>query len=98
MKKVLLVGGLCGTTMLRAAAMIEEKCREKDISVDMDIQNVWESPNVRMDGLDVLVQMMPLYAEAPCMLVSGKPFISHVQEKQLLASIIDHLEKGGESQ
>lgn len=97
MKRVLLIGGLCGTTMLRAASMIEEKCWEKEISVEVKIQNVWESPNVRMDGLDVLIQMIPLYTEAPCMLVSGKPFISHVQEKQLLASIIDHLEKGGQT-
>ncbi|BES64244.1 hypothetical protein SANA_06830 [Gottschalkiaceae bacterium SANA] len=96
MKKVLLIGGLCGMTMLRAASMIEDECRDRDISISVKIQNVWESPTVEMQGLDVVIQMMPLYETAPCMLVSGKPFISHFKEKQLLSSIIDYLERGGE--
>ena len=95
MKKVLLIGGLCGMTMLRAASMIEDECRNREIAIQVKIQNVWETPTVVMEGLDVLIQMMPLYETAPCMLVSGKPFISHFQEKQLLSSILEYLENGG---
>lgn len=90
--RVHFVGGLCGTTMLRGAELVEESCRKNKISVRTSIQNVWESPEVYFDKIHVLVQMMPLYtSQKGVFIVNGKPLISHVGEKELIQSITNYL-------
>lgn len=94
MLRVHFVGGLCGTTMLRGAELIEEACKKEKISIRTTIQNVWESPEVRFGGIHVLVQMMPLYDGVDqVFVVSGKAFITRQGEGDLILRIVDYLKE-----
>ncbi len=86
MKKVLIAGGLCGTTMLRAGELIREACAPRGVSVDVTIHNLWETAYVA-GRYDVIVEMFPFFKDRECPVISGKPFINHVGEKELVAQI-----------
>lgn len=86
MKKVLIAGGLCGTTMLVAAEKIEARCEAAGVTVAVTIQNLWETSYVR-PGYDLMIEMFPYFEDMQCPVISGKPFINHVGEKELLGSI-----------
>ena len=90
MKKVLIAGGLCGATMLMAAEKIEDACRARKIPVQVKIHNLWESAYAG-EGFDMIVEMFPFFENMPCPVLSGKPFISHQQEKPLVAQIVELL-------
>ena len=87
MKRVLIAGGQCGTTMLRAAERIREVCRTKDVDVKVDIINLWDSTYVK-PGYDLVIEMFPFFGEMECPLISGKPFINRRMEKELLHEIM----------
>jgi len=82
MKKLLIAGGLCGTTMLRAGEMVRECCGKNDVEVDVTIQNLWETTYVA-GNYDVIVEMFPFFHNQKCPVISGKPYISHIGEKEL---------------
>ena len=90
MKKLLIAGGLCGTTMLRAGELIREACEREDISVDVTIQNLWETAYVA-GRYDAIVEMFPFFKNQNCPVISGKPYINHVGEKELTRRIADIL-------
>ena len=92
MKKVLIAGGLCGTTMLSAAQKIEKGCIEKDISVDVKIHNLWEGATVTGMGYSIIIEMFPYFENMACPVFCGKPFISHIGERELVKQIITCLE------
>ncbi len=79
--------------MLRGAELIREAAAKKGIIVNTTIQNVWESPEVNLKGIHVLVQMMPLCKDGSVYIVSGKPFINHIGEKKMVKEISEYLEK-----
>lgn len=85
-KRVLIAGGLCGTTMLVVSDKIRKICASRGTTVDTTIQNLWETSYVR-PGYDLIVEMFPYFENEPCPVVSGKPFINHVGEKDLLEKI-----------
>lgn len=93
MYKVRIVGGLCGTTMLRAAELIRDACIKEDIHTKVEVQNIFEKSEVEYKDLDVLIQMIPLYENLPCLLLSGKPFITRISEKSVIDNIINHLKE-----
>lgn len=93
MYKVRIVGGLCGTTMLRAAELIRNACNKEDIPAKVEIQNIFEKSEVDYKDLDILIQMIPLYENLPCLLLSGKPFITHIGEKNVIGNIVNHLKE-----
>lgn len=95
MKRVLMAGGLCGTTMLIASDKIKAQCMERGVAVETSIQNLWETSYVRPD-YDLIVEMFPFFTEERCPIISGKPFINHIGEKNLLEQIADCLCKGKE--
>lgn len=86
MKNVLVAGGLCGTTMLIVSEKIRDRCAKQDVTVEVTIQNLWETSYVR-PGYDLIVEMFPFFENMACPVVSGKPFISHVGETQRLEEI-----------
>jgi hypothetical protein len=90
MKKLLIAGGLCGTTMLRAGELIRETCEKQDTPVDVTIQNLWETTYVA-GRYDVIVEMFPFFKNQSCPVISGKPYISHVGEKELTRRVADVL-------
>ena len=90
MKKLLIAGGLCGTTMLRAGEMITESCRARKVDIQVNIQNLWETSYVA-GNYDVIIEMFPFFENMSCPVVSGKPFISHAGEKELIGKITDML-------
>lgn len=90
MKSVLVAGGLCGTTMLVAAEKIREHCAQRGVTVETTIQNLWETSYVR-PGYDLIVEMFPFFTDPACPLFSGKPFINHIGEKELLKQLTDAL-------
>lgn len=90
MKKLLIAGGLCGTTMLRAGELVTESCRARKVEIQVNIQNLWETSYVAGD-YDVIVEMFPFFEGMSCPVVSGKPFINHVGEKALVARLTDLL-------
>lgn len=89
-RRVLIAGGLCGTTMLVAAEKIREACGKYGTDVDTTIQNLWETSYVR-PGYDLIVEMFPYFKNMACPVLSGKPFINHVGEKDLLNRIAEEL-------
>lgn len=90
MKKLLIAGGLCGTTMLRAGEMITESCRARKVDIQVNIQNLWETSYVA-GNYDVIIEMFPFFENMSCPVVSGKPFISHVGEKDVVKNVTDLL-------
>lgn len=96
-KKVLIAGGLCGTTMLMAGEKLTERCRQEGISLQVTIQNLWETTYVA-GRYDLIVEMFPFFQDQPCPVLSGKPFISHVGEKALVERVVKLLCGGGLSE
>lgn len=95
MKKVLIAGGLCGTTMLMAEEKIKKSCRERNLEIHVKIQNLWETSYVE-PGYHLIVEMFPYFENQSCPVISGKPFISHAGEKQLIQKITDLLTENEE--
>lgn len=89
-KKVLIAGGMCGTTMLIVSNKITERCKQRSVIVETTIQNLLETSYVR-PGYDLIVEMFPYFDQQPCPVLSGKPFINHVGEDALLTQICDSL-------
>lgn len=87
MKRVLIAGGLCGTTMLIAADKIKKICNKNNIDVIVNIHNLWESA-ISGQGYDLIIEMFPYFENITVPLLSGKPFIAHIEEKQLLNEIV----------
>lgn len=85
-KRVLIAGGLCGTTMLMASQKITRRCLQEGVSVDVTIQNLWETTYVARN-YDLIVEMFPFFKNQACPVISGKPFISHAGEKELVEQI-----------
>uniref|UniRef100_UPI00359C8840 hypothetical protein n=1 Tax=Faecalicatena contorta TaxID=39482 RepID=UPI00359C8840 len=90
MKRILIAGGLCGTTMLIASEKIEACCVARGVMVTVTIQNLWETSYVR-PGYDLIIEMFPFFENEQCPVISGRPFINHVGEKELLGSIVNLL-------
>ena len=89
-KKVLIAGGLCGPTMLMAAEKIEERCREYKIRVNIKVHDLWES-QYPGEGFDVIIEMFKFFENQQCPVYSGKPFIIHQGEKELVNEIVELL-------
>jgi hypothetical protein len=90
MKKLLIAGGLCGTTMLRAGELITESCRAKGVDIQVNIQNLWETTYVA-GNYDVIIEMFPFFENEKCPVVSGKPFINHIGEKDVIKNVTELL-------
>lgn len=85
-KKLLIAGGLCGTTMLSAGQKLTERCKEKGVYLDVTIQNLWETTYVA-GRYDLIIEMFPYFKNQKCPVISGKPFISHAGEKELIEQV-----------
>ena len=94
MKRVLIAGGLCGTTMLIASQKVQELCDKQDIDVLVTVHNLWEGAAITGREFDVVVEMFPYFEGLGCPLLCGKPFINHIGEKELLAQIVEYLRAG----
>ena len=86
-KKILIAGGLCGTTMLLAGEKLTERCQREGISLQVTIQNLWETTYVA-GKYDLIIEMFPFFKKQPCPVISGKPFISHAGEKELIERVV----------
>lgn len=96
MKKLLIAGGLCGTTMLRAGELIKESCLARGTEIQVNIQNLWETSYVA-GRYDVIIEMFPFFKDQKCPVVSGKPFINHIGEKEVIDNVTKLLCGGGEA-
>lgn len=83
MKKLLIAGGLCGTTMLIAAEKVEARCARYGVDIKTVIQNLWETAYVA-PGYDLIIEMFPYFENAACPVLDGKPLICHVGERELV--------------
>lgn len=90
MPKLLIAGGLCGTTMLRAGELIRESCEAEGTYITVEIQNLWETGYVA-GNFDLIIEMFPFFEDMPCPVISGKPFINHIGEKKVIAAAKDIL-------
>ncbi|MBR5559339.1 MAG: hypothetical protein IKU72_03750 [Oscillospiraceae bacterium] len=97
MKKVLIAGGLCGTTMLMAAQNVTEACEKQGIDVKVTVHNLWEGAAITGAGYDIVIEMFPYFENLSCPLLSGKPFIGRIGEKQLIQEIIELLKNPKEA-
>jgi len=95
MKRVLIAGGLCGSTMLMAASRIEELCLKADVDVDVHVHNLWEGAEIPSRRFDVIIEMFPYFENMDCPVLSGKPFIAHRGERELLGRIMEILTAAG---
>lgn len=96
MKKVLIAGGLCGTTMLIVADKIRARCAACGVTVQTTIQNLWETSYV-CPGYSLIVEMFPYFENEKCPVVSGKPFINHRGEDVVLDEIASLLCEEGKT-
>lgn len=85
-KKLLIAGGLCGTTMLSAGQKLTESCKARGVTLNVKIQNLWETTYVA-GNYDLIIEMFPYFKDQKCPVISGKPFISHAGEKELIEEI-----------
>lgn len=85
--KILIAGGQCGITMLRAKELIEDTFINNNLTCYVEIQDLWQSTYVK-PGYDLIIEMFPFFDNAECKVISGKPFISRIGEKQLVSNII----------
>lgn len=90
MKKLLIAGGLCGTTMLRASELIVDSCARRGVDVKVTIHNLWETSFVA-GKFDCIVEMFPFFKDRECPVVSGKPYINHIGEQELTERLTDIL-------
>jgi galactitol-specific phosphotransferase system IIB component len=89
-KQVLVAGGTCGITMIAAARKIEDACWERKIRVNVKVLNLWESQYFG-GGYDLIVEMFEFFKDEECPVISGRPFVSHQGEKELINVIVDML-------
>jgi galactitol-specific phosphotransferase system IIB component len=78
-----------------AAGKIEDACRERKIRVDIKVHNLWES-RYPGEGFDVIIEMFTFFENQDCPVISGKPFIIHQGEKELVSEIVNILAAEGE--
>jgi len=76
--------------MLRAGGLIKDECDRQGIDVSVDIHNLWESTYIR-PNYNLVIEMFPFFEEMYCPLLSGKPFINHQKEKELIQEIMSVL-------
>ena len=92
MKRVMIAGGLCGTTMRMASHKLEDRFRKEGIDATIRVHNLWEGAAVTGKEYDLIIEMFPYFEDLPCPVLSGKPFISHVGEKELINQIVSLLQ------
>jgi galactitol-specific phosphotransferase system IIB component len=91
-KQVLVAGGTCGITMIAAARKIEDACWERKIRVNVNVLNLWES-QYPGDGYDLIIEMFEFFENEKCPVISGRPFVAHQGEEELVDKIIDILSR-----
>ncbi|MDR0584412.1 MAG: hypothetical protein LBG57_08715 [Treponema sp.] len=91
-KQVLVAGGTCGITMIAAARKIEDACWERRIRVNVKVVNLWES-QYPGDGYDLIIEMFEFFKNEKCPIISGRPFVAHDGEKELINEIVDILSR-----
>jgi galactitol-specific phosphotransferase system IIB component len=91
-KQVLVAGGTCGITMIAAARKIEDVCWERKIRVNVNVLNLWESQYLG-DGYDLIIEMFEFFKDEKCPVISGRPFVAHQGEKELINEIVDILSR-----
>jgi galactitol-specific phosphotransferase system IIB component len=89
-KQVLVAGGTCGITMIAAARKIEDACWERKIRVNVKVVNLWES-QYPGDGYDLIIELFEFFKNEKCPVISGKPFVAHQGEEELIDKIVDIL-------
>ncbi len=92
MKRVIVAGGSCGSSMQRASEKIAEACHRDDISVKVSIHNLWHSVHIDPRA-DLVVQMFPFFEKLDCPVFDGRPFIKGNGEADLLGQLIRALAK-----
>ncbi len=90
MKKILIAGGQCGITMLRASEIIKDKAIMTGFDVNIKIHDLWMSSAVDVD-CDLIIEMFPYFDEVTCPLLDGRPFINRIREKELVDKVMELL-------
>jgi galactitol-specific phosphotransferase system IIB component len=91
-KQVLVAGGTCGITMVAAARQIEDACWEHKIRVNVSVLNLWESQSPGGE-YDLIIEMFEFFKNEKCPVVSGRPFVAHQGEKELVDEIVNILSR-----
>jgi galactitol-specific phosphotransferase system IIB component len=89
-KQVLVAGGSCGITMTTAARKIEDACWERKVRVNVKVLNLWESQYTG-EGYDLIIEMFEFFKNEECPVISGRPFVAHEGEEELVNKIVDML-------
>ncbi len=90
MKRVIVAGGSCGSSMQRASEKVDEYCHVKGIKVKVSVHNLWQS--VHLDSrADLVIQMFPFFEGLDCPVLDGRPFIKGDGEDDLLHEVAELL-------
>jgi galactitol-specific phosphotransferase system IIB component len=76
--------------MITAAREIEDACWERKIRVKVEVLNLWESQYLG-EGYDLIIELFEFFKDEKCPVISGRPFVSHQGEKELINEIVDML-------
>jgi galactitol-specific phosphotransferase system IIB component len=76
--------------MIAAARKIEDACWERKIRVNVTVLNLWES-QYPGDGYDLIIELFEFFKNEKCPVISGKPFVAHLGEEELIDEIVDIL-------
>jgi len=93
MKRVIIAGGSCGSSMEQASEKIREKCRQENIQVKVKVHSLWQSMQIDPRA-DLVIEMFPFFKQLDCPLLNGRPFITGNGESELLQQITDKLKQG----
>ncbi|MDR2786633.1 MAG: hypothetical protein LBB83_12055 [Treponema sp.] len=91
-KQVLVAGGTCGITMIAAARKIEDACWDRKIRVNVTVLNLWES-QYPGEGYDLIIELFDFFENEKCPVISGKPFVAHQGEEELIDEILGILSR-----
>jgi hypothetical protein len=94
MKRVVVAGGSCGPSMIRLAETIKQKCQDSNLSVNVSMQNLWESGYVDPRA-HLVIQLFPFFRELHCTLLDGRPFLNNHGNTELLETIVTILREEG---
>lgn len=77
-------------TMARAGEQLSERCQRAGIHITVAYLDLWVS-DFLPPGTDVVIEMFPYFKNLSIPVISGRPFLSGMGEKELFESIISTL-------
>ena len=75
-------------TMIRVGEKLIELCEAEGMSVKIKYVDLWVS-DFLMPNTDLVIEMFPYYKDIKIPIVSGRPFLTHINEDKTYNNIVN---------